>query len=76
VVSDAEEEVKPEKIVSTGEIAGALNLPPGCSFHPRCPFVMDVCKSVDPPLLEVGPEHFCNCHLYPNSYKDKKALQR
>ncbi len=76
VVSDAEEEVKPEKIVSTGEIAGALNLPSGCSFHPRCPFVMEVCKSVDPPLLEVGPEHFCNCHRYPNSYKDKKALQR
>src|SRR5438552_2901512 len=73
VVSDAEEAVKPEKIVSTGAIAGALNLPPGCSFHPRCAFVMEVCKSVDPPLLEVEPEHFCNCHLYPNDYKDKKA---
>jgi len=65
VVTDEEEAAKPQKITSTGEIAGALNIPPGCSFNPRCPFVMDVCRSVDPPPTEVSPGHFTNCHLYP-----------
>ena len=68
VVTEAEEAAKPEKIQSVGEIAGALSLPPGCSFHPRCPYVMDVCKKVDPPLIEVAPRHWVDCHLYPNAY--------
>jgi oligopeptide/dipeptide ABC transporter ATP-binding protein len=67
VITDAEEKAKPQKIISTGEIAGALNLPPGCSFHPRCPFVMPVCKTVDPPLIEVERAHLTCCHLYPAS---------
>jgi len=28
--------------------------PPGCRFHPRCPYVMDVCSSVEPPAVAVG----------------------
>jgi len=64
VITEAEEKLKPEKVSSTGEIAGALNLPAGCSFHPRCPFVMDICKKEVPPLLEVAPEHLCDCYLY------------
>jgi peptide/nickel transport system ATP-binding protein len=73
VVTDAEERAKPQKIVSTGEIAGALDIPPGCSFHPRCPFVMDVCNKVDPPLLEVAPNHWCDCHLYPKEFGQQPA---
>ena len=48
VITDAEERAKPQRVISTGEIAGALNLPLGCSFHPRCPFVMPVCKKRGP----------------------------
>ena len=69
VVTEAEEAVKPQKTQSMGEIAGALNLPPGCSFHPRCPHVMDICREVDPPLLEAAPEHWVDCHLYPKEYR-------
>ena len=69
VVTEAEEAAKPQKTQSVGEIAGALNLPPGCSFHPRCSYVMDTCKKVDPPLLEVVPQHWCDCHLYPTAVK-------
>ena len=67
VVTEAEEAMKPQKTQSVGEIAGALNLPTGCSFHPRCQYVMDICNKVDPPLLEVAAKHLCNCHLYPKS---------
>ncbi|HEU12917.1 MAG: oligopeptide/dipeptide ABC transporter ATP-binding protein [Caldisericum sp.] len=66
VITEEEEKLKPKKILSTGEIPGALKLPEGCSFHPRCPFVMDVCKVKDPPLIEVSPNHLCSCHLYLN----------
>ncbi|MCD6324556.1 MAG: ABC transporter ATP-binding protein [Desulfurococcales archaeon] len=37
--------------------------PPGCRFHPRCPYVMDVCKRDEPPMVEVEPGHFVACHL-------------
>jgi peptide/nickel transport system ATP-binding protein len=49
-------------------IAGAppslLNPPAGCPFHPRCPYVMDRCKVVMPPLREHQPGHLAACHLY------------
>lgn len=69
VVTEAEEAAKPEKIQSIGEIAGALDLPAGCSFNPRCAHVMDICRTIDPPLLEVAPHHWCDCHLYPKEFK-------
>lgn len=63
VITDEEEKLKPAKMTNIGEIAGALDIPKGCSFHPRCPFVMDVCKTEDPELIEVQPRHHCSCYL-------------
>jgi peptide/nickel transport system ATP-binding protein len=40
------------------------NPPPGCVFHLRCPYVMDECREVVPPLRELRPGHFAACHLY------------
>jgi len=37
--------------------------PAGCRFHPRCPYAMEVCQTVPPPLLQIGPEHRVACHL-------------
>lgn len=64
VVSEEEEALKPEKIVPRGEIPSPVNVPPGCSFHTRCPYVMDVCKQVDPVIVETGPGHTARCHLF------------
>ncbi|NLG98981.1 MAG: ABC transporter ATP-binding protein [Chloroflexi bacterium] len=44
--------------------------PPGCIFQYRCPFVMDVCRTEFPPLLEREPEHFVACHLYNGKEKN------
>ncbi|MCC6005638.1 MAG: ABC transporter ATP-binding protein [Thermofilum sp.] len=41
-----------------------LNWPPGCRFHPRCPYSKDVCRSEAPELKEVKPGHLVACHLY------------
>ncbi len=45
-----------------GEIPSPLNPPPGCHFHPRCRYVMDVC-SAERPALEVQGRRLCACHL-------------
>ncbi len=46
----------------SGEIAEASNLPPGCSFHPRCPLCIDDCKTGVPPLREIVTNHQSACH--------------
>ena len=46
-----------------GEIASALNPPPGCHFNPRCPIKADLC-TVEAPVLEgVAPGHLAACHF-------------
>ena len=47
-----------------GSPPSLLNPPAGCPFHPRCPYVMDRCKVVMPPLRELRPGHLAACHLY------------
>jgi peptide/nickel transport system ATP-binding protein len=39
------------------------NPPTGCRFHPRCPFVMDICRTVDPEMSSVRDGHRVACHL-------------
>jgi oligopeptide transport system ATP-binding protein len=38
-----------------------VNIPPGCAFHPRCPFRTERCQVEGPPLVAVGPEHMVAC---------------
>jgi len=38
--------------------------PSGCRFHPRCPYVMEICKSQVPPSVPVGAEHSAACWLH------------
>lgn len=38
-----------------------IDLPTGCKFHPRCPFATDKCKTDEPDLETVGPEHMAAC---------------
>jgi peptide/nickel transport system ATP-binding protein len=38
----------------TGEAPDLKNLPSGCKFHPRCPYVMPKCKDIEPPIFEVA----------------------
>ncbi len=41
-----------------------LSPPPGCRFHPRCPYRFEPCDKEEPELVEVRPGHFVACHLY------------
>jgi peptide/nickel transport system ATP-binding protein len=48
-----------------GQPPSLLRPPPGCRFHPRCPYAMQVCREVDPQLEPVPdePRHLQACHL-------------
>jgi len=68
VISEEEEEQIPKKIESTGEIPSATNPPSGCRFHTRCPYATEVCKSKEPPEIQVnidtnGIPHIVKCWL-------------
>jgi oligopeptide transport system ATP-binding protein len=56
---------KPERIKLPGEMPSPMNPPPGCAFHPRCPYAKDICSTVEP-KLETGPGgHAVACHVFP-----------
>jgi peptide/nickel transport system ATP-binding protein len=52
------------KITIKGEPPSPINPPPGCRFHPRCPYAMDICGKQEPPLVEISQEHSVACWLY------------
>jgi peptide/nickel transport system ATP-binding protein len=46
-----------------GDPPDPQNIPGGCSFHPRCPLVMERCSSVEPILSPAGPGRTASCLL-------------
>jgi peptide/nickel transport system ATP-binding protein len=54
-----------------GSPPSLIFVPPGCPFHPRCPHVMDVCRTEVPALLEEEFDHASACHL---SVEDKRRI--
>jgi peptide/nickel transport system ATP-binding protein len=56
---DRSERLKPIK----GQPPSLIFVPSGCPFHPRCPYVMDICKTEVPQLLPVNGHHASACHL-------------
>lgn len=53
-----------ERIHLQGELPSPENLPTGCKFHTRCPYVMEICKTSTPPIKEFSDTHNCKCFLY------------
>lgn len=53
-----------ERIHLQGELPSPENLPTGCKFHTRCPFVMEICKTSTPQVKEFSDTHNCKCFLY------------
>jgi oligopeptide/dipeptide ABC transporter ATP-binding protein len=60
----AHPDVVREEMILSGEVPSPIDPPAGCRFHPRCPFVMDRCKVVEPEEKEIAAEHLVACHLY------------
>ena len=47
-----------------GVVPGIFELPQGCSFHPRCPKAMPICRQQGPTLFEISGVHKVRCWLY------------
>jgi oligopeptide/dipeptide ABC transporter ATP-binding protein len=60
-----------------GEPANPLDPPGGCPFHPRCPYVMDRCRTEVPQLGEVGSDstHLSACWL-PHDTAARNSLRQ
>jgi len=59
-----------------GQPPSMLRPPSGCRFHPRCPYVMEICKTKNPELLPTqrDPNHLQACHLDEDT-KDREAAK-
>ena len=64
VITREEEKLKPERIISRGEIPSPVNVPPGCAFHPRCSECSDICSKKEPEMFEVGNDHTVRCNHF------------
>ena len=47
-----------------GQVPDPRLRPPGCAFHPRCPYVMPICRDRHPPLYAVGENVTARCFLH------------
>jgi peptide/nickel transport system ATP-binding protein/oligopeptide transport system ATP-binding protein len=47
----------------TGDVPSPIDIPSGCSFHPRCNRQQDVCRESRPELRELQPNHYVACHF-------------
>lgn len=60
----ADPDKKQERIILQGDLPSPANPPSGCTFHTRCPHVMDVCREKRPEMLASRENHLVACHLY------------
>ncbi len=51
-----------DQAAPVGEVADPAHPPPGCTFHPRCPYVEARCRTEAPALTETRPGHWSACH--------------
>lgn len=54
---------KRKRIILPGDVPSPSQIPPGCRFHPRCPYKFDPCDKFRPKTTDLGGGHLVECHL-------------
>jgi len=62
-IPDPEAEGIDSLVTLEGNVPSAINPPPGCRFHNRCPQAMEICAKEEPPLVKLDEEHEATCFL-------------
>ncbi len=53
--------LRKQRIILQGETPNPVDIPRGCRFNPRCPIVVDVCREIEPQLLDIDNKHKVAC---------------
>jgi oligopeptide transport system ATP-binding protein len=56
--------IKKQRIILPGDVPSPINPPGGCRFHTRCLYAKADCKTVEPPLQDIGGGHYVACHYW------------
>jgi oligopeptide/dipeptide ABC transporter ATP-binding protein len=72
-VPEPDPALRRERILLQGDVPSPLAPPPGCAFHPRCPYAFARCRREAPPLYDVGQGHAAACHLDDAAYGDPRG---
>lgn len=73
-VPDPDTERRRKIVVLGGEVPSPVHPPPGCRFHTRCPVAIPICRTDEPPLIDVGGGRLVACHLVPPAVQPKVEL--
>jgi len=64
-VPNPDPEARRGRMLLPGDVPSPIHPPAGCAFHPRCPYVEDRCRSMEPTLTAGGDGHAVACHVFP-----------
>jgi peptide/nickel transport system ATP-binding protein len=56
-----------KRVETRGEARAAINPGDECRFVARCPVAVEASRCRNPKLIEVAPDHWVRCHLYPGA---------
>ncbi len=56
--------VRRQRIILQGDVPSPIDPPPACRFQSRCPYVQDLCRREEPPLLATNRGHDVACHFW------------
>jgi oligopeptide transport system ATP-binding protein len=67
----ADPTVKKKHILLKGDIPSPTQIPPGCRFHTRCIYRFEPCDKIFPKTIDLGNNHFAECHLRDDSIRSR-----
>jgi oligopeptide transport system ATP-binding protein len=68
-------EVHRKEVLLPGDVPSPVNIPSGCRFHPRCPYMTEKCVREVPPLFERTNGHLTACHFEIDFQKGEKLCE-